>query len=77
MLRETRKELDGEKQKVLLRRMVEEMSRGDPGVYYLSTTEIAARIEQRIVDGAGLLAEERGLLRRLRRRDIELLLSLH
>lgn len=77
MLRDTRKDLDGEKQKALLRRLVAQMSQSDPGVYYLSTTEIAALIERQIAEGEGLLVEERSLLQRLGRRDIELMLSLH
>lgn len=77
MLQDKRKDLDSEKQKQLLQRLVEELSRTEMDFYYRSTTEVAALLEQHIAKKARLTAEERALMQRLSRRDIEVLLSLH
>ncbi len=77
MLQDKRKDLDAEKQKDLLRRLVAEISRSDPDLYYRSTSEIAARLQKCISGEADLSADERALLERLNRRDLEILLSLH
>ncbi|MFW8635681.1 hypothetical protein [Cribrihabitans pelagius] len=77
MLQDKRKDLDSEKQKQLLQRLLEELSRTEPDFYYRSTSEVAALLQQRIDGGARLSAEEKTLLKRLSRRDIGMLLSLH
>ncbi|CUH67257.1 hypothetical protein TL5118_02110 [Thalassovita autumnalis] len=76
-LQEKRKDLDVERQKRLLTRLVEELSRSDPELYYRSTSEVAAQIEGLIGKAGRLSLEDRQLLMRLSRRDIEVLLSLH
>ncbi|MEM9009969.1 MAG: hypothetical protein AAGE18_01995 [Pseudomonadota bacterium] len=77
MLREKRTDLDAEKQKKLLQRLVDELSRSDVDFYYRPTTEIASVLKTRIDDDESLLVEEKALLQRLTQRDIEVLLSLH
>ena len=77
MLQDKRKDLDSEKQKELLRRLLAELSQKEPDFYYRPTNEIAALIKRYVDDGAQLNAEERGLLARLTQRDIQVLLSLH
>ncbi|MEM1287363.1 MAG: hypothetical protein AAGH60_03325 [Pseudomonadota bacterium] len=77
MLQDKRKDLDGEKRKKLLQRLVQQMSEADSNFYYLSTSQIAARIKAQIEAGEGLLKDEKVLLDRLTQRDIEVLLSLH
>jgi len=76
-LQEKRKDLDVERQKRLLTRLVEELSRSDPELYYRSTSEVAAQIEGLIGKAGRLSLEDRQSLMRLSRRDIEVLLSLH
>ncbi|MEX0278713.1 MAG: hypothetical protein AB3N07_04890 [Ruegeria sp.] len=77
MLEEKRKDLDSEKQKRLLRKLVEDLSRTEPDLYYRPTSEIALFLTKYIDGDSGLLAEEKSLLKRLSQRDIEVLLSLH
>ena len=77
MLHEKRKDLDVEKQKKLLLRLVNELTQSRPDLYYQATGEIARHIEDYIAHGAVLHGEERELLERLTVRDIEVLLSLH
>ncbi len=77
MLEEKRKDLESEKRKRLLGKLLEELSRTEADLYYRSTSEIAAFLKKHIEGGTGLLAEEKSLLERLSRRDIEVLLSLH
>ncbi len=77
MLEDKRKDLDSEKQKQLLRKLVEDLSKQQIDLYYQPISEIAAFLEKQIEGGESLLAEDRALLRRLSRRDIEVLLSLH
>ena len=77
MLEEKRKDLDSERQKKLLQKLVEELSHSDPDLYYRPTSEIAAAIEAHIKKGARLSKEDRTLLQRLSLRDIQVLLSLH
>lgn len=77
MLQDKRKDLDSERQKKLLQRLVEELSRTQPDLYYQATSTIALLLEAHIQRGAGLSLEERELLHPLRKRDIEILLSLH
>ncbi len=77
MLEENRKDLDAEKQKKTLLRLIEVLSASDPDLYYRPTSDIAAYLEKYIRKNARLTAEERALMERLSRRDLEVLLSLH
>ncbi|WP_231701151.1 hypothetical protein [Aliiruegeria sabulilitoris] len=77
MLQDKRKDLDSERQKRLLGRMVAELSGSSPDFYYRPTTEIALELMNYIADGKDLNAEERTLLGRLNRRDIQVLLSMN
>lgn len=77
MLQDKRKDLEGERQKRLLQKLVDQMSRQQPDLYYLSTSEIALRLQQHIDKGVGFDPEDRALLQRLDKRDIAVLLSLH
>ena len=76
MLHEKRKDLDVERQKNLLARLVTELSRSNPELYYRSTSEIALLLKQQIASGEELSVEERAILVRLSQRDIQILLSL-
>lgn len=77
MLQDKRKDLDSERQKRILFRLVNELSQLSPDLYYRSTSEIAACLEKYIRRGAKLSTDDRALMARLGRRDIEVLLSLH
>ena len=77
MLQDKRKDLDSERQKKLLRGMVEELSKQDPDLYYRSTADIAAMLHGFIAKGGRLELEDRALMKKLSARDIEVLLSLH
>ncbi|MEM1378040.1 MAG: hypothetical protein AAGG69_11710 [Pseudomonadota bacterium] len=75
MLEEKRKDLDSEKQKVVLQRLVKEVSEMDPDFYYRSTAQVAMHLKKHIETGATLNGEERGLMQGLSQRDLEVLLS--
>jgi len=77
MLQDKKSETDAERQKVLLRRLVNEVSRENPELYYQSTSQVARLIRDRIADGRSLNQDERALMQRLSSRDLEVLLSLH
>ena len=72
-----RKELDAERQKKLLRRIVEDLTNSRPDLYYQSTSEIARQIAELIRSGGQLSADDRALLQKLSQRDIAILLSLN
>ncbi|NRA28679.1 MAG: hypothetical protein HRU11_00340 [Parvularculaceae bacterium] len=76
-MEEKRQDLDSEKQKKLLERLVSELSREHIDFYYRPTSDIAFAIEKHIKETASLNQEERALLDRLAPRDIQILLSLH
>jgi len=76
-MHEKDEETTAEKQKKLLQRLVEELSRENADLYYQPTTEIAFILKNHIDDKTKLSAEERKLLEPLSRYDIQLLLSLH
>ncbi len=76
-LHEKRQDLDGEKRKVLLQRLLSELSGLDPNLYYQSTSQIAVLMRAYIDADAKLVQEERQLMQGLAPRDIEVLLSLH
>ncbi len=75
MLQDKRKDLDAEKQKKLVARLVADLSASRPDLYYQSTSEIARQLMEHIQSGADLLAEERTLLLRLNQRDLQVMLS--
>lgn len=77
MLEEKRVDLASEKRKKLIERLLQELSRSNPDLYYQPTSEIALQIEKHIDSDAGLSHEEKLLLEPLTHRDIEVLLSLH
>ncbi|MEL6641157.1 MAG: hypothetical protein AAFP98_07570 [Pseudomonadota bacterium] len=58
-------------------RLLNELSRSRPDLYYQATSEIARQIEDYIQADAGLNGEERALLAPLSARDIEVVLSLN
>ncbi|MEC8196709.1 MAG: hypothetical protein VX228_10395 [Pseudomonadota bacterium] len=76
-LHEKRQDLDGEKRKVLLQRLLSDLSGLDPNLYYQSTSQIAVLMRAFIDGDAKLVQEERQLMQGLAPRDIEVLLSLH
>lgn len=72
-----RKELDAERQKTLLRGIVDDLTNSRPDLYYQSTSEIARQIAELIKSGGQLSADDRALLQKLTQRDIAILLSLN
>nr|WP_244313928.1 hypothetical protein [Roseibium denhamense] len=76
-MQEKRAELDAEKRKKLIERIVHALADTYPDLYYQSTSQIALLIKQQVDDGTGLSNEDRALLQGLSQRDIEVLLSLH
>lgn len=77
MLQDKKSDLDSEKQKRTLTRLVTALSEAHPELYYQSTAEIAILVKEAIDEGKVLNGEERQLMQRLSLRDIEVLLSLH
>ena len=77
MLQDKKRDLESEKQKKLLQRLVEELGGLNTDLYYQSTTEVARQLRDYIKSEAKLNADEHGLLDHLSQRDIEILLSLH
>ncbi|MEM6896655.1 MAG: hypothetical protein AAF576_04710 [Pseudomonadota bacterium] len=77
MLEDKRKDLDAEKKKKLLQRLLSDLSAEDPNVYYMATADVAAIIKKTIETGGRLSADDRTLLKGLSQRDIEVILSLH
>ncbi|MGB0694201.1 MAG: hypothetical protein ACPGOY_01035 [Rhodospirillaceae bacterium] len=77
MLQEKKSETDAEKQKILLQRLLGELSRQNPELYYQSTSEVARQIKQYTTQGGVLNKDEGALMARLSNRDVEVLLSLH
>ncbi|MEM6849288.1 MAG: hypothetical protein AAF580_14670 [Pseudomonadota bacterium] len=77
MLEDKRVDLDAEKQKRVLQRMVNDLTRESADIYYQPTSEIARIIKSQVDAAEGLNADEVNLLRNLTQRDIEVLLSLH
>ena len=77
-MEEKRKDLEAERQKRVIARIVEELSASSPDFYYQSTSVIAAQIETYVSQGGGgLNQDDRALLKGLSKRDIEIVLSLH
>ncbi|MFW2541434.1 hypothetical protein ACN2XU_02245 [Primorskyibacter sp. 2E107] len=77
MLQDKRKDLDAEKRKLLLERLLREVGRDNPDLYYRSTSDIAQLIFNHVESAAMLHPEERALVKGLSPRDIAVLLSLH
>lgn len=77
MLEEKRVDLNAEKQKRVLQRIVNDLTRESGDIYYQPTSEIARIVKAQVEAGDGLNVDEVGLLSRLSQRDIEVLLSLH
>ncbi|WP_226553059.1 MULTISPECIES: hypothetical protein [Celeribacter] len=77
MLQDKKSDLDSEKQKKILSRLVKVLSEEHPELYYQPTAEIAGLVMGMIEEGKSLNGEERHLMQRLSLRDIEVLLSLH
>lgn len=77
MLQDKRTDLDAEKRRKLLDRMVAEVSRANPDLYYRSTSEVAVEIRRHIAEDAALNSAERELLEGLSAEDIQMILSLH
>ena len=77
MLQEKKKDLDGEKQKKLLLKLLEKLSAENGDLYYQSSSVVAGQIREYAQEGSNLNADERALLAPLTQRDIEVLLALH
>lgn len=77
MLQDKRKDLDAVKRKQLLERILGELGRDNPDLYYRSTSDIAQMLRRHMDEGARLHPEERALVDGLSPRDISVLLSLH
>lgn len=76
-MEDKRQDLDSEKQKKLLERLVDELSRTHVDFYYQPTSEIAYLLKRHIREDAKLTSDERMLVERLSPRDIQIMLSLH
>ncbi|MEM6760142.1 MAG: hypothetical protein AAF601_11765 [Pseudomonadota bacterium] len=76
MLEDKKEDLSGEKVKRLLDRMVQELSRLHPDLYYQPTSHIARLLHEQIKNGDTLNGAERELTAHLGQRDIEVLLSM-
>ena len=76
-MKDERKDLDAERRKKLLQRILSDLTHSRPDLYYQSTSEIARQIAEMIKSGGRLAADDRALLQRLTQRDIEVLLSLN
>ncbi|SDL45425.1 hypothetical protein [Aliiruegeria lutimaris] len=77
MMKDKRTDLDGEKQKRLLLRLVAEMSQTDTDLYYHPTSAIAQKLSEHVSKAPGLSSDERSLLTGLGWRDIQILLSMN
>jgi hypothetical protein len=77
MLQEKHGDLDAEKRKKLITRLLEDLSRSNPDLYYQPTSQIALQIKQQVDEGTNLNNDDRALLSPLTLRDIGVLLSLH
>ncbi|MBO9450400.1 hypothetical protein J7426_09050 [Tropicibacter sp. R16_0] len=77
MLHDKKTDTDAERRKVLLRRLVSELSKDNPDLYYQSTSQISRLLKDHISAGKSLNGEDRKLMEPLSCRDLEVLLSLH
>ncbi|MEL7091560.1 MAG: hypothetical protein AAFN94_07485 [Pseudomonadota bacterium] len=76
MLADKKEDLSGEKVKRLLERMLQELGRDHPDLYYQPTAHIARLLHERMQKGDTLNGEERALTAHLGQRDIQVLLSM-
>ena len=77
MLQDKHKDLDAVKRKRLIERLLGELGRDNPDLYYRSTSDISQMLHGHIAQDARLHPEETALLEGLSARDIAVLLSLH
>lgn len=77
MLQDKRSELDAEKRKKLITRLLDVLSKENPDLYYQPTSEVALQIMAHVENDPDLHVEEKALLAPLSQHDIEVLLSLH
>ncbi|MEL7165328.1 MAG: hypothetical protein AAFY52_02870 [Pseudomonadota bacterium] len=77
MLEDKKEDLSGEKVKRLLERMVRDLGREHPDLYYQPTSHIARLLHERIAKADTLNGEERELTAHLGQRDIQVLLSMN
>ncbi|MEO1303729.1 MAG: hypothetical protein AAFV37_02045 [Pseudomonadota bacterium] len=75
-MEDKREDLTSEKQRVLLERIVADLSASDPNFYYQSTSDIAYLIKDFVGSNKTLNVEDREILLPLTARDIQLLLSI-
>lgn len=76
-MEEKRVDLETEKQKRLLLRIVKTLSQTDPDLYYRPTSEVARAIKDYVKAARDLTQEDRALLKPLSPREMEILLSYH
>lgn len=77
MLQDKKSETDAERKKVLLRRLLSDLSEANPDLYYQPTSAIARLLKDQISSGKMLNADDRKLMEPLSSRDLEVMLSLH
>lgn len=76
-MEEKHKNLVNTRQKAAIQKILAALSKSDPNLYYLPTIELAAEIKNYIHNSGDLAREDVELLQHLKRRDIQILLSLH
>lgn len=76
MLQDKKSETDAERRKVLLHRLLSELSQTNPEMYYQSTSQVSRLLKDHISDGKSLNGDDRKLMEPLSCRDLEILLSL-
>ena len=74
-MEDKRVNLESEKRKKILDRMVEDLSREHMDFYYLPAIQIARVLHETVQSGDGLNQDELDLLRPLTLKDIHMLLS--
>jgi len=77
VLQDKRSELEAEKRKKLLTRLLDDLSKENPDLYYQPTSAVAVQIMEHIANAHDLHVEEKALLTPLSQHDIEVLLSMH
>ena len=76
-MEEKRKDLINTHQKEVIQEVITALNESHPSFYYLSTIEVAAEIKKYIHESGNLSHEKFEYVKDLRRRDIQILLSLH
>lgn len=77
MLQDKKSETDAERKKALLQRLLLDLSRANPELYYQPTSQISRLLKDHISNGKSLSGEDRKLMEPLSCRDLEILLSLN